>query len=447
MRPDSRRQAQFFIITAVLISGSLLFITSMFTSTADVDYTDVLSRHDTAVMENIAHRVESAWWDTRWLYRTTVTVRERSGEYLENQAVHAVVPIKRRHVNNDCSDIRVVTDERPVPWNTTTGCRVEIYSSDSIASARYRFDEGYGQWANDSTGNEYHAQRGGSPAVQSADPAWSPGKYRWGLSFDGTDDYLGIPVFYSSPPRATYMYWAYFPDTSQQQYVQTLQTGTAGSSPVTGISHQVNPDGAGNDVIRIVHWTSSGPTAVGDVTVTPGQWNHIAHTTIGNDAMVYVNGEEALSGSGSRGLGSAPATAGTGNGQYWEGKIDDLRIYNTSLTADQVRGAYQNGIGVNISADLAPEEEKTYYVYHGNLFANITQYNSSFFNQPTIPQEPAVVNVDPTRSQNEILKNIKQNVERLDRRISSNIDLAIDADSCAQITFRSQQSNLRMNVC
>jgi hypothetical protein len=79
--------------------------------------------------------------------------------------------------------------------------------------------------------------------------------------------------------------------------------------------------------------TSSAYTPVGDA-----GWHNIAGTFDGTDIKVYFDG--VLSGTtnhpGTMGDGVHPLMLGFFDPVYWTGSIDDLRIYNTVLTASQI---------------------------------------------------------------------------------------------------------------
>ena len=76
---------------------------------------------------------------------------------------------------------------------------------------------------------------------------------------------------------------------------------------------------------------------------TPGQWYHIAavFSSTDNTYEVYVDG--VLSKSGSAALSPQSAArlsfgTRTGSSEYWEGRLDDLRIFGRRLTADEISG-------------------------------------------------------------------------------------------------------------
>jgi hypothetical protein len=150
------------------------------------------------------------------------------------------------------------------------------------------------------------------------------------------------------------------------EYVTTNQSLLNNLAEFT-VSGWVRPDQVGlttsffgqNDVIEIgikngtnqVHfWTS----AAGEVNVSGelpiGQWTHIAAVGDGSDLKLYINGIEAASG------GSATSDYGTSgssfkigegvynpSGDFFDGRVDDVRLFNRALCPDDVNALYKGG--------------------------------------------------------------------------------------------------------
>lgn len=75
-------------------------------------------------------------------------------------------------------------------------------------------------------------------------------------------------------------------------------------------------------------------------TATDGGWHHLAATYNGVQVVLYADGEEL--GSDLKKLNTAPGAlwvgrkVGSNNGEYANGAIDDIRIYNRALTASEI---------------------------------------------------------------------------------------------------------------
>ena len=92
-----------------------------------------------------------------------------------------------------------------------------------------------------------------------------------------------------------------------------------------------------------IGWTPS-------TTVEYGAWNHIVGTFEGTTARLFLNGEEAASGTVSTyttSLGGELALGGWGGSfDMTNGFIDEVAYYNYALGADRVENHYLTGIGV-----------------------------------------------------------------------------------------------------
>jgi hypothetical protein len=72
-----------------------------------------------------------------------------------------------------------------------------------------------------------------------------------------------------------------------------------------------------------------------------GTWSHVAVTYDGANQRLYVNGVQVASRAqtGSMALGNGPLRIG-GNGswatEFFQGLIDDVRVYNRALTATEI---------------------------------------------------------------------------------------------------------------
>ncbi|NCU41652.1 MAG: hypothetical protein EOM19_02920 [Candidatus Moranbacteria bacterium] len=225
--------------------------------------------------------------------------------------------------------------------NITKSVTVEVSSQPQPISPlllSYAFNQDTGTSIIDFSGNNRTGSLSGAIWTTS-------GKYENALSFDGINDKVSVPSFLASPQETTYEYWFYVPNSIQKEYARTLQTATETTRPTVGFSHEINPAGAGNNKLKIVHWSGTTPSTIGTLSLATNTWNHIAHVMSGNMATVYLNGIQALSASGTRGIGTAPLTLGAGGSNYINGRIDNLRIYSKSLTQNEIQAMMKTPIG------------------------------------------------------------------------------------------------------
>jgi hypothetical protein len=227
-----------------------------------------------------------------------------------------------------------------VLWSFETGFSSE--ANDVNIVAWWKFDEGTGTVAYDTRGvNDGNLING---------PTWTSGIINGGLSFDGINNYVLIP--YNSSLNVseffTLAFWIYVD-------ANVLPFGTVISKDgdyFTGGAYNVYV-GYGN--VRSVCFTtvSMAPELITEPnSLSPAAWNHVAVTF--NDpaspqARIYINGVEKISGTqpapsvlathlliGRRGDPTDPF--------YLNSKLDDVRIYNRDLSAEEVWQLYQSGL-------------------------------------------------------------------------------------------------------
>jgi len=210
--------------------------------------------------------------------------------------------------------------------------------------AWWKFDEGTGTTAQDSTINASNGTLTGTP------PAWVTGKIPpSALDFNGSNDYVSIPANSSIGnliSSFTLAAWV------------SLDTLAAGP-----IYHAIwdtaeNPDGTGfalkiRDTSGILEFTTKGVFDYVSATasLTAGVWTHLAVVLDASfDATFFVNGvQKDTIANASPGvanttqatfIGASANNGATPSRYWWDGKIDDLRIYGRELSASDISFLY-----------------------------------------------------------------------------------------------------------
>jgi hypothetical protein len=209
----------------------------------------------------------------------------------------------------------------------------------------WKFDEGSGTTANDSSGNENHGTFNG-------DPQWVNGKFGKALKFDGSADYLAAPDSESldiNGDQLSIVAWINGESWSLAKHI-VRKIADEPASPI--YVFRVQPD-----QVRAILSTSAGNTTIQGTTVLPtNEWIHVALAYDGGEARIYVNGQLDVSSNVSGEITQSNNELRIGLGDpagYFHGTIDDVRIYNKALTQEEIQAIMQ-GAGMPYAFDSSP---------------------------------------------------------------------------------------------
>ena len=191
----------------------------------------------------------------------------------------------------------------------------------------WKFDEASGNIAYDSSGYNHHGNLFGGPV-------YVPGKINSALSFDGTDDYVQLPNL-GSFSSFTIEGWL---KATGDSLIGSIGYNTFIDGPgyrrllySTG-GKMLAQMGAGN------HWSTN--------IVPRGQWNHIVYVynSQTNIAKWYINGNPDSEFLGAISFGQPIKIGASYNltGYMFNGLIDEVRIYNRALSAEEVLALFQD---------------------------------------------------------------------------------------------------------
>jgi hypothetical protein len=202
--------------------------------------------------------------------------------------------------------------------------------------AAYSFDAGEGTTLEDVTGN------GHDGTIEGA--SWTThGKYGGALEFDGEDDCISIPestqLQFLEEEEFTLEAWVRPQNGEQIQAILTQEDDSpAGSEEPFSYSLLVGGEEAPKGWLR-KSGESGHVAAAGGDPLPLNAWSHIAFTDNGAKLRLYVDGElvaeqAALPLAAAEGPASIGCLANYGN--YFDGRIDEVRIYNRALDAGEV---------------------------------------------------------------------------------------------------------------
>ncbi|MHC4169180.1 MAG: LamG domain-containing protein [Planctomycetota bacterium] len=186
----------------------------------------------------------------------------------------------------------------------------------------WKFDEGSGTVARDSSGN-------GNDGAIKGDPKWVAEKTGSALELDGNGDYVEVgSVGISGTAPRTVAGWAKASTTSIPAWTTVFGFAPAGSTD--GTYFDIEVDDTGNYVINVQGWQA----ILGPVDT---QWHHFAATYGGTGGSWYLDGQLIDSLDGAVGtIDQVRIGAGVGNSNYFLGVVDDVRIYDRSLTPGEI---------------------------------------------------------------------------------------------------------------
>jgi outer membrane protein assembly factor BamB len=211
----------------------------------------------------------------------------------------------------------------------------------------WKFDEGSGAVAHDSSGNA-------NDGTLMNGPQWVAGVSGTALSFDGVDDYLGIS---SSASLAIVGH-----QVTVETWFRPAVTIDANNTPFSNLidkGHeyvfQMGQDGHGNPTANGKIWfavilgNANGWNGIQTITGKwkAGVWYHLAGTYDGASLGIYVNGvletSEALT--GELYASSTPLSIGSvfgGSGDFTKGAMDEVKIYNYARTPGEIQADAQD---------------------------------------------------------------------------------------------------------
>jgi hypothetical protein len=204
----------------------------------------------------------------------------------------------------------------------------------------WTLDEGSGSVANDLSGN-------GNDGTLNGDPKWATGKTGGGLECDGSDDYVEVTRVVQDD--FTLMAWI----KTDTDGISLGAQGYQGSGLIWS-----DVGGVANDFILAVLGTKlsffcGNPdlSVNSDRDVVTGQWVHVAavRNLQEQQISIYIDGEleKTLDHPNTNPLDAHDVIAVGGNvldSRYYTGLIDEVRIYDHSLTGVEVLSAMQGQI-------------------------------------------------------------------------------------------------------
>ncbi|MBW5445206.1 hypothetical protein GE107_03905 [Cohnella sp. CFH 77786] len=185
-------------------------------------------------------------------------------------------------------------------------------------------------------------------------PVYTEGKVGQAINLNGKDNYVKLPsthalAGYKEITLATWVNWR---GGGNWQRIFDFGNNTNQNMFLTPRS--------GNNTLRFAIKNGGGEQITQTATLPANQWVHVAVTLGENTAKLYVNGELKATNTNTtiRPSDFKPGVNYIGKSQYndplFNGMIDEFRVYNYVLSADEVKAAMNNTAKVWIDKTLIP---------------------------------------------------------------------------------------------
>jgi len=224
-------------------------------------------------------------------------------------------------------------------------CAVVILSSgETISSDNWPvYSPLMAHWALDETGgNIAHDSAGENHGTLSGDPDWQPagGKIDGALQLDGIGEYISAG-FVLNPADGAFSVFAWIKSDSPGQVIISQADGTGSGETWLGADELLGKLMTG--LVPPAAGRFAPQPLISDYVVTEGQWHHIGFAWDGSYRTLYVDGTEVARDTAAQNpLKSADGGMYIGAGKnldmdsLFSGLIDDVRIYNIALSADEI---------------------------------------------------------------------------------------------------------------
>jgi len=243
----------------------------------------------------------------------------------------------------DAADMCILVDN----WHTeNTLCDIAppplgdgfVDIQDLIVLAKHLFDDyrALAQWKLDEkAGDIAHDSVGGRDGTLHGDPLWQPtsGQVCGALEFDGNNDYVSTP-FILDPGKGSLSAFAWIKGGAPGQVIIS-QTGEFG-----GTWLGTNPSSKLMTGFGDIYFGA----LVSDTVITDGQWHHVVfvydmdslHRRLYVDGVLVAEDTTFVAGMPSDGGLYIGASKDLDAGTFFSGMIDDVRIYNQALSAEEI---------------------------------------------------------------------------------------------------------------
>jgi hypothetical protein len=195
------------------------------------------------------------------------------------------------------------------------------------------------------------------------------GKVGQGMQFDGVDDAVTVDTISALTGASDVPFsWSFWVNVTVPNVNEIISWGPGRRCRLTNIN-------ANYGVGCTVSGDEYDGFAVNSATkIDDGKWHHVVYTHDSVTQKLYIDGALEDTGTESFGTGADIFQFGTRPfGGYFEGKIDDVRVYNRTLSFSEIKKIYNEGGGITIGksqSNLVPSGLVGYWSFNGTDFTD-----------------------------------------------------------------------------
>ncbi len=191
----------------------------------------------------------------------------------------------------------------------------------------------------------YDRSGAGNTGTLTNGPAITEGKLGQALSFDGTNDLLVVNNSSSlSVTNYTASFWIKSPTAPWTTIKHPINLENTNGSVQSTFNFSWHHDNSAFRQACAAYIVGTWYGAKLTSSLLANTWYHIACTYNGSSIKAYLNGSLEATTSASGGVASAGKLyIGTGPSTWFNGSLDEVRIYNRALSSDEVASLYNAG--------------------------------------------------------------------------------------------------------
>ena len=230
---------------------------------------------------------------------------------------------------------------RDAAGNSTTSASIDVTVNNVAISglvSAYDFNAGAGASAVDATGNGFNAQISGA--------TWTTdGRFGNALAFNGLNSVLTVSDANALDLTNGMTLEAWVKPAALNDWKTVLLKERPG-----GLAYALYAsDGASRPPAGYINRSGADVSAIGTSTLPLNAWTHLAVTYDASALRLYVNGTQVATRSQTGNITTSTGALRIGGnsvwGEYFNGVIDEVRIYNRALTATEIQTDMNAPIG------------------------------------------------------------------------------------------------------